>query len=235
MLRSLLFSGDQNTVRLVGRVFKDLEVELEHCSESAEMISNMAKRRYDAVVIDDGLSEAAAVLEKVIEHSGSKTVRIVLAEPVASVNAVFKTGTQVILYKPLSPERVRNGLRAVRNLMARERRRGAKRVETMIPARIRHGRAAGTQVFIADLSDSGASIHCGEHNLSSIGSIHVDFALPDDPERMHVTAEVIWQDSEANAGLHFLDMASSARKRLANWVKEQAGKDRHAAVTHTGI
>lgn len=235
MLRSLLFSGDQNTIRMVARVFKDLEVDLEHCSHSADMVAHMAKRRYDAVVIDDALAEAATVLEKVIEYSGSKTVRIALAEPAIAVKAVFKTGTQVILYKPLSPERVRNGLRAVRNLMARERRRGSKRVATMIQARIRHGRSAGTQVFIADLSESGAAIHCGEHSLSSIGSIHIDFALPDDPERMHVTAEVVWQDSEGTAGIHFLDMASSARKRLAQWVKEEAVKDRQAAVTHTGL
>ena len=235
MLRSLLLSSDQNTVRMIARVFKDLEVELEHCPESAQMISHLGRHRYDAVVIDDAVPEAEAILEKVIEHSSSKSVRIVLAKPAATVSAVFKTGTQVILYKPLSPERVRNGLRAVRNLMARERRRGAKRIATMIQARIRHGRSAGTQVFIADLSDSGAAIHCGEHDLSSIGSVHLDFALPDDPERMHVTAEVVWQDSEGTAGVHFLDMASSARKRLATWVKDQAGKDPQAAVTHTGI
>src|SRR5713101_3156296 len=192
MLRSLLLSGDDNTVRIVRRGFKDLAVGLEHFAESNAALLHLTKNRYDAIVVDDQIEEAHIVVEQLIALPAcNKSVRIVLAEPVATMHAVFKTGTQVILYKPLSPERVRQGLRAVRNLMGRDRRRGSSRVATTLTARIRYGKGAGTQVFIADISDSGAAIHCGDGGLPYSGNLHLDFALPEDTDRIHVTAELV--------------------------------------------
>lgn len=239
MLRSVLLSPDSNTVRIIGRVFKDLEVIFEHTSDAAAVFSTDPKRRFDAIVVDDAIEGAAAVLEKVTAFpGGSKIVRIVLADPGGANHAVFKASAQVIFYKPISAERVRHGLRAVRNLMGRDRRRGAKRVTTMIPVRIRYGRSAGAQVFIADLSDSGAALQCGAGEFPAAGHMHLDFAIPGDPERIHVTAELMWQNHEGGAGVRFLDMAMSARRRLGHWVKEQASameRNRLAALTHAGI
>lgn len=236
MLRSLLVSRDEKTVHIVGRVFKDLEVEFEHLAEASLALETLVKKRYDAIVFDDQIEEAPCILEKVILlPSCNKAVRIVLAEPVAAMHAVFKTGTQVILYKPLSAERVRHGLRAVRNLMARDRRRAATRVPTMLPARVRHGKGAGIQVFIADISDSGAAIHCSGGQLPYCGNLHVDFLLPGDSEHVHVTAELVWQNHEGAAGVRFLDMASYARKKLAQWIKQESlGKKTKAFVTGVG-
>ncbi|OLE97066.1 MAG: hypothetical protein AUG75_12695 [Cyanobacteria bacterium 13_1_20CM_4_61_6] len=93
----------------------------------------------------------------------------------------------------------------------------------MLNARIRHGRASGTKVFICDVSDSGAAIQCGDGDLPS-GNIHLDFSIPDDPDRIHVTAELVWQDSSGSAGIRFVDMASSARKRLSDWLKQESSK-----------
>jgi DNA-binding response OmpR family regulator len=172
MLRSLLVSSDEKTVHTVGRVFKDLDVQFEHCSEPAVALEILAKHRYDAVVLDDQIEDAAGLLEKVLALSTcNKAVRIILAEPVAAMHAVFKTGTQVILYKPLSLDRVRHGLRAVRNLMARERRRGSGRVPTTIPARVRHRKESAVQVSIADLSESGAAIQCPNGHLPYSGNL----------------------------------------------------------------
>jgi hypothetical protein len=236
MLRSLLVTRDEKTVHIVGRVFKDLEVQFEHYDEASIALEKLAKGRYDAIVLDDQIEESVAILERVLAHrSSSKAVRIVLAEPAAAMHAVFKTGTQVILYKPLSLERVRHGLRAVRNLMGRDRRRGSSRVATTLTARVRHGKGAGTQVFIADISDSGAAIHCGDGDLPYSGNLHLDFALPGDPDRIHVTAELVWQNNGGAAGVRFLDMASYARKKLAYWLKEEiAEKGAKSIATRAG-
>jgi ActR/RegA family two-component response regulator len=223
MLCSLLISRDENAVRVLSRVFKDLEVKCEHSSESAAALQTISKHRFDAVVIDDALAEAASILAKVLEAPGySKSVRILLADPQSSSAAAFKGNTQVILYKPLSAERVRHGLKAVRNLMARDRRRGMKRIATMISARVRYGRSSGSKVFISDLSDSGAAIQCSSDIPN--GNVHIDFALPDDSDRIHVTAELVWRDNQGAAGVRFLDMATSARKNLGEWLKQEAAK-----------
>jgi ActR/RegA family two-component response regulator len=222
MLRSLLVSRDDKTVHTVGRVFKDLEVEFEHCSEPGVALEILSQHRYDAVVLDDQIDDAAGLLEKVLQlNTCNKAVRIILAEPVAAMHAIFKTGTQVILYKPLSPDRVRHGLRAVRNLMARERRRGSGRVATTIPARVRHRKGSALPVSISDLSDSGAAIQCPSGELPYAGSLQLDFALPNDSDRIQVTAELVWQNNQGGGGIRFLDMASQARKKLGRWLKEE--------------
>jgi len=232
MLRSLLLSGDENTARIVARGFKDLEVQLEHFSETETALAHATKQRYDAIVVDDQIEEAHLVLEKMITLPGcSKSVRIALAEPVAAMNAVFKTGTQVIIYKPLSIERVRQGLRAVRNLMGRDRRRSSRRVRTMIPVRVspRQARGAYKQMLLADLSDSGAAIHSEAGDMPVSGTLNLEFALPGTTELIHATAELVWQDDEGAAGVRFLDMPSYARKHLTQWLKVQPPEKATAA------
>src|SRR5712691_6170386 len=108
MLRSLLLSGDDNTVRIVRRGFKDLAVGLEHFAESEAALLHLTTHRYDAIVVYDQNEQASIVDEQLMARpANEKAISIVLAEPVATMHAVFKTGTPVILYKPLSPERVR--------------------------------------------------------------------------------------------------------------------------------
>lgn len=239
MLRSLLLSPDENAVRVIGRVFKDLEVTFEHFSDSSAAIADITNRRFDAIVIDDSIEDAAAILEKVLQLPGcGKSVRIVLAGQETTGNVEFKSRAQIIIFKPLSMDRVRHGLRAVRNLMARDRRRASRRVAAMLPARVRHGRAEVGKVLISDISDSGAAIHCEGNEFPSSGNLQLDFALPGDPDHIHVTAEKVWQNNDGAAGLHFLDMDSSARRRLSNWVKQQAAlteRGARASASHAGL
>src|SRR6266496_1302319 len=110
MLRSLLLSQDENTARIFARVFKDLEVDIDHFHESEKALSQVAKHRYDAIVVDDQVQQAGQVLSTILELSTcNKSVRIALVDPSSAVQPVFKTGAQVVLYKPLSSERVRHG------------------------------------------------------------------------------------------------------------------------------
>ena len=229
MLRSLLLSSDRNTVRVVGRVFKDLEVEMDHCAETVSALSQAVEHHYDAIIIDDSLDDPQVALERLIElPSCSSSVRIVLAEPGAALHPVFRANTQVVIYKPLSPDRVRHGLRAVRNLMTRERRRGTARVSTTLAARMspHHSRGPAKQILITDLSETGAAIRCDLDHLPASGGVALDFSLPNDSEIIHATAELVWQDNKERAGIRFLDMPSQARRQLAKWIKE------HPAVGH---
>jgi hypothetical protein len=233
MLHSLLLSSDRDTVRVVSRVFKDLEVDMDHCEETFAALSQAIEHHYDAIIVDDSIDEPHVALQKLIElPSCNSSVRIVLADPATPLHPVFRASTQVVIYKPLSPDRVRHGLRAVRNLMTRERRRGNGRVSTTLTARMSpsHSRGTGKQINITDLSETGAAIRCDLDQLPASGGVNVDFSLPNEPELIHATAELVWQDNKERAGIRFLDMPSQARKQLARWIKEHpAGKRSIAA------
>jgi DNA-binding NarL/FixJ family response regulator len=238
MLRSLLLSNDRNTVRVVSRVFKDLEVEMDHSGETVAALSQAVEHHYDAVIIDDAMEEPHVALQKLIElPSCGTSVRIVLADPAAVLHSVIRANTQVVIYKPLSPDRVRHGLRAVRNLMTRERRRGNGRVSTTLTARMSpsHARGTGKQIVITDLSETGAAIRCDLDHLPASGGVNLDFSLPSEPELIHATAELVWQDNKERAGLRFLDMPSNARKQLSKWIKEHpTGISRASLAARSG-
>jgi CheY-like chemotaxis protein len=227
MLHSLLLSNDRDTVRVVSRVFKDLDVDIDHCGETFSALSQAIEHHYDAIIIDDCMEEPHVALQKLIElPSCSSSVRIVLADPTVALHPVFRASTQVVIYKPLSPDRVRQGLRAVRNLMTRERRRGNSRISTTLSGRMSpaHARGTGKQIVITDLSETGAAIRCDLDQLPASGAVNLDFSLPNEAEIIHATAELVWQDNKERAGIRFLDMPSHARKQLAKWIKEHPSK-----------
>jgi DNA-binding NarL/FixJ family response regulator len=237
MLHSLLLSNDRNTVRVVSRVFKDLEVDMDHCEEMFTALSQALEYHYDAIIVDDSMEEPHVALQKLIElPSCSTSVRIVLADPEIALHPVFRASTQVVIYKPLTPDRVRHALRAVRNLMTRERRRGNGRVPTTLAARMSpsHARGTGKQIVITDLSETGAAIRCDLDHLPASGGVNLDFSLPNEPEIIHATAEMVWQDNKERAGIRFLDMPSHARKQLSRWIKEHPSGGTRSIAARAG-
>jgi c-di-GMP-binding flagellar brake protein YcgR len=235
MLQSLLLSRDAKTVRLMARGFKDLEVEFESFPDSDSFLIRALETRYDAIVLDDDVENAHVILEQILGFATcTKAVRIVLADHNAAIHNIFKTSTQIVLYKPLSPERLRQGLRAVRNLMARERRQGAKRISAMVPARIspRHSRGEAIQVLLADISDSGAAIRYENGDLPDTSALKLEFALPGNPDRIHCLAELVWRDYQGSGGVRFVDMPNFARQQLTEWLSETEKLSQQADSAH---
>ena len=232
MLRSVILSRNESAVRMIARGFKDLEVDLEHCSDYDHFLARALETRYDAIVVDDDFEEAQAALLEIHGYTTcSKSVRIVLAEHKIAMPAIFKTGSQIVLYKPLSLERVRQGLRAVRNLMSRERRRGTRRVAAMVPARIsaRHARLSVSQVLLADVNEFGAAIRFEHGDIPITDALNLDFALPGSSSRIKCLAELVWQDFQGSGGLRFLDMPALARQQLIEWLRQQKSARNSAA------
>jgi hypothetical protein len=82
------------------------------------------------------------------------------------------------------------------------------------------------------LSESGAAIHFEAGDLPASTILNLDFALPGSPDRVHATAELVWQDNQGAAGLRFLDMPSFARKQLAEWLKETSKNSNVTALAN---
>src|SRR5262249_28141672 len=117
MLRTLLLCQDDRVVRTMTRVFKDLSVDVEPCLEQSAAINKVTAKRFDAIVADDQVGGGKELLESVKELPNCrKSVKILLAGEPTTIGVAFQSGIHIVLYKPLSPERVRHGLRAVRNL-----------------------------------------------------------------------------------------------------------------------
>ena len=82
------------------------------------------------------------------------------------------------------------------------------------------------------MSESGVAINFEPGDLPASTILNLDFALPGNPERVHATAELVWQDNQGSAGLRFLDMPSFARKQLSEWLKETSKGSNSAALAN---
>jgi len=222
MLRTLLLSRDTEAVRAMSRALKDLGVELEECPDQSTGIKRIQAKRFNAIIADDAVRGSHDLLERAREVPGNeKTIRILLASDATTITTAFRTGTQVVLYKPLTAERLRHGLRAVRNLMAKEFRRGAKRFRVEIPAKLWQGKLKNVAAKIVDLSETGAALQ-GARELDA--SVHFTFecTLPDGHGELKGSAEIVWHDRRGICGVRFTDVPAQARKRLTEWLQIQS-------------
>jgi len=237
MPAALLLCDQETIIRTVTRVFKDLGVEVEVFDDHQVAARKLAARKFDAIVADDEVSGATMLLEAArgLPTCG-KSVRIILAGGPTAVGTAFQSGTQIVLYKPLSLERVRHGLRAVRNLMAQERRGGFKRVRVDFGAKVSYGKFANKPVSVEDLSDSGAAIR-SENPLPASARLSFECMLPDSNELLKAKAEIVWQDTLGGVGIRFLDMPAQSRKRLVEWLASESNlesiPDLDSALTRT--
>ncbi|MFI5069829.1 MAG: PilZ domain-containing protein [Terriglobales bacterium] len=222
MPAALLLCGDETITRTVTRVFKDLGVEVEVFDDQKAAARKLGAKKFDAIVADDEVSGATMLLEAArgLPMCG-KSVRIILAGGPTAIGTAFQNGTQIVLYKPLSPERVRHGLRAVRNLMAQERRGGFKRVRVDFEAKVSYGKFANKPVAVEDLSDSGAAIR-SENPLPASARLSFECTLPGSHELLKAKAEIVWQDTSGGVGIRFLDMPARSRKRLVEWLASES-------------
>jgi len=60
--RSLLLCDHEATARLVGRVFRDLGVDMEHVTETEIAVEKIKQGSFDAVVVDDANPTGAALV-----------------------------------------------------------------------------------------------------------------------------------------------------------------------------
>ena len=234
-----LLSQNAHDVEVLTRILRNLDVEVEHWREPKDAIKRLTERQFGAIIVDDDQEGAALVLESARKSPSCKSALGIMLGRRQASNGVGSKSAHIVFYKPISIERVTHGLRAVRTLMARERRGGAKRIPVEIPANLVCERIRNIPVLIADLSDGGAAIRCSQQLApGSLMTLHC--LLPHTGSPIRATAEVVWQDATGQFGLRFVDVPLAARQILHEWLKTESrsermkGKSKAAAASGTG-
>jgi CheY-like chemotaxis protein len=223
-LQSLLVCSDDRTLRLLRNVLGELEIEVEHCADSAEASSKLAQKRFEAVIIDCKDRQDFTLLQGIRsgEHNRrSMTVAIIDAK--ADLHGIFDKGANFVVYKPISSEKAKSSFRAARALMQRERRRST-RLHVNIPAYFRFENGDGEQANISGLSEGGLSVRFSGQGQKRKGVIGFCFALPDTTVVIEATGMLAWQDSRHRAGIQFATIPDASRRSLKEWVEAQSGE-----------
>ncbi len=214
-LKSLLLCRDRATVQLLTRGFKEAGIDIVPCSEAQQAQQTLKNDRFEAVVLDaDDREQAMSVLDT-LKMTSKNSLKIVLADSRTALGAAFSTGTHLVIYKPLSADRLRKSIGAVCNLMGRKQQRAYRRISLSVPATLFVDNRPIPATML-DISEGGAAL--STQSLPMMKTVALEFVIPGTTEAITTSAEVMWKDVHGRFGAQFVGMEAGTRKLLSQWL-----------------
>jgi CheY-like chemotaxis protein len=219
-LQSLLISSDDSAADVLGRVLPSFGIAMDRSSDPETTLARIQHQRFDAIIVDfDDAALAAEVLQQG-EKLGSGCVSVALVADPSQVRDILTSGAHFVLYKPISEEAARAGLRAAAALLSRERRR-AFRVPVQAPVEIRLPDERKADGILLDLSETGMDLLTPE--MQTPGALlGFHFQLPDGALEIDAHGQVAWANPNGQTGVHFLDVSEEAKAELKKWLNAAA-------------
>ena len=221
-LLSLLVSTDDSASEILGRVMPAYGIAMERFSDVETATDRLQQLRFDALIIDfEDPNAAVAVLQEARRlNSGNAPVTVALVPEPAKARDILSSGAHFVLYKPLSEEIARAGLRAAAALLNRERRR-AHRVPVQAPVELTLADARKVEGILIDLSESGMDVLTAEPQLPG-ALLNFHFQLPDGSIEIRAHGHVAWANPNGQTGIQFLDLDPSTQIKLKAWLDAAA-------------
>ena len=221
-LKSLVVCADDATTQVLRQILETLGLTVDHCLGVADAHARLSDSRYDSVVLDcEKEAEALDTLRQVRASArNAGTLVVAVAGKENNVRQMFALGINFVLYKPISEERAWSSLRAARSLMQRERRR-SPRVAVHADASLDYSNVENAPATLLDLSEEGTAVQ-SEKQLPPDCRVYFQFALPGHNSLVRLAGEVVWQDFTGRVGMRFLNVPTSSRKVLRNWLATNA-------------
>jgi CheY-like chemotaxis protein len=222
-LLALLVSTDDSAAEILGRVLPACGIAVERFAVFAEAVERLQQQRFDALIVDFEEPEFAAELFEEARqlNSANPPVTVAMVAEPAKVREILSSGAHFVLYKPLSDDSAKAGLRAVAALLNRERRR-AYRVPVQAPVELTLPDTRKAEGILLDLSETGMDVLTAEPQ--SQGSVlSFRFQLPDGSLEVQAQGEVAWANPNGQTGVRFLDLDSSIKAQLQVWLQAAAG------------
>jgi c-di-GMP-binding flagellar brake protein YcgR len=225
-LLALLISTDDSACEILGRVMPAFGIAMERFSDLATAIDRIRQQKFDALIIDfEDAKAAAEVFEEGRRlNSGNPLVTVALVAERRKARDILSGGAHFVLYKPLSEDKAKAGLRAVTALLNRERRR-AYRVPVQVPVELTLPDTRKLEGILLDLSETGMDVLTAEPQASG-SLLKFRFELPDASLEIDAHGQVAWANPNGQTGVHFLDLDESIKAPLQVWLQAAASTQR---------
>ena len=231
-LQSLLVSSDDSAADVLGRVLPTFGIVMDRSSDPETTLARIQQQRFDALVVDfDDTDVARRVLDEA-RNLANGCLSVALVSDRAKVREVLSSGAHFVLYKPVSEEAAKAGLRAAAAMLNRERRR-AVRVPVQGPVEIRLPDQRKVDGILLDLSETGMDVLTSEAQIP--GSLmQFQFQLPDGVLQIEGHGQVAWANPNGQTGVQFIDLSEEVSTQLKSWLKAaaNAGAGANEAVPH---
>ncbi len=223
-LQALLVSSDDAAADVLGRVLPALGFAMDRSSDPEATIARIRQQKFDVILTDYDDPKVAGDVVELAKQLGAGSLSVALVADATRVREILNGGAQFVLYKPLSEDAVRAGLRPVAALLSRERRR-AFRVPVQAPVEITLAEGRKLDGILLDLSETGMDVLTAEAQVAG-SSLKFHLQLPDGGFELEAQGRVAWANPNGQTGVHFTDLPESLASQLKTWLK--------AAVANTG-
>ncbi|MGA2746224.1 MAG: PilZ domain-containing protein [Candidatus Sulfotelmatobacter sp.] len=223
-LHALLVSTDDAAAEVLGRVLPDFGIAMDRSSDHETAMARIQQQRFDALIVDFDNPQISEDVMRQAQKLGTGSLSIALVADTTKVREILSGGAHFVLYKPLSEDAAKAGLRAAAALLSRERRR-AIRVPVQAPVEITLPDTRKVDGILLDLSETGMDVLTAEQQIpGALLAFH--FQLPDGALEIQAHGQVAWANPNGQTGVHFIDLAEDSSVELKAWLK--------AAVTTNG-
>ena len=232
-LQALLVSSDDQAAEVLGRVLPPFGITLDRCSDLETTRTRIQQQKFAALIVDFDDPEGAEDVLQRAKKLGTEPLSIALVADATKVRDILSGGAHFVLYKPLSEEAAKAGLRPAAALLSRERRR-AFRVPVQAPVEITHLDSRKVDGILLDLSETGMEVLTAEP-LERGARLAIHFQLSDRTLEVEARGEVAWANSNGQTGVRFLDLAEPFSAKLKTWLQAAAsiiGSEASEAVPH---
>ena len=219
-LQALLVSSDDVAADVLGRVLSSFDIAMDRSSDPETTLARIQQQKFDALIVDFEEQETANLVLLEAKKLGTNPLSIALVADSGKVRAILTGGAHFVLYKPVSEDAAKAGLRPAAALLSRERRR-AVRIPVQAPVEITLPDNRKVDGILLDLSETGMDVLTAEPQAQG-ALLAFHFQLPDGAVEVEAHGQVAWANPNGQTGVHFLDVPESVLANLKVWLKAAA-------------
>jgi CheY-like chemotaxis protein len=216
-LQALLVSSDDAAADVLGRVLSGFDIAMDRSSDPETTLSRIQQQKFDALIADFDEPDTAEAVLREATKLGSCPLSIALVADTGKVRDILSGGAHFVLYKPISEEAAKAGLRPAAGLLSRERRR-AIRIPVQAPVEITLADTRKADGILLDISETGMDVLTAEPQIpGALLAFH--FQLPDGTVEVEAQGQVAWANPNGQTGVRFLDLSEAMLSDLQSWLK----------------
>ena len=220
-LDSLLISRDAALLGVLRPALEKISVDVQICPVFQPGSDLLAKRKYDAVIIDCDDMENGFELLRTLRQSQSnvKSVAFAVVNGKTTTQEAFRSGANFVLQKPVTPLHAARCFNAALNFMVRERRRYFRHPVDM-PLRISLPNSQEMSAAATNVSEGGMAIRVSG-KLPKDAQARFCFTLPGTHTSLELKGLVAWGDGGGQAGIRFVEVPQSSQYQLEKWLTDR--------------
>jgi len=217
----MILSNDPRVVRIMQPALQGSGIQVDLAADSAAASALLARKKFDAVVIDcDGIPGAKDLLANMRNVGVTRDlVKFALLES-TTAREVNQYGVHFALDKPIAHDATLRCIRVALGMMHLERRKFFRHsMEGSVT--LRNAKGLIVKGELSDLGGNGIAVSLPVFDTSATG-LQVQFALPGSGAQIEGDVEISWHHDDMNGkirtGIKFVKLTGPSKISLEQWI-----------------